>query len=271
MKNKNLVIYVFATLMLMSCGGGNSTRTAKIDGISFDSIVTDTTVRLLDGEADSPACHLRLSIQYAKGDKLAGMINDSLIHSGILTPDYLALGKESMNMKHAIDSFLTRYISDYLKEYAPLYKQDRENSPSYSTEYLVNTKTQNGRDGIVNYLADVYSYGGGAHGSQQTIVKNINTSNGQVLTLQDVFVPGFEHGLNEKILEELCDKYDAKDLEELREQGILMGIDVYPTDNFILEKDDIVFIYVEDEIAPHAVGEIRVSLPYSDLDHILKK
>ena len=40
---------------------------------------------------------------------------------------------------------------------------------------------------------------------------------------------------------------------------------------FILEKDDIVFIYVEDEIAPHAVGEIRVSLPYSDLDHILKK
>ena len=42
-------------------------------------------------------------------------------------------------------------------------------------------------------------------------------------------------------------------------------------DNFVLGKDEITFIYVEDEIAPHATGEIKVVIPYSDLDHILNQ
>ena len=46
--------------------------------------------------------------------------------------------------------------------------------------------------------------------------------------------------------------------------------EVYLSENFILGKDDITFIYGEDEIAPHAVGEIRVKVDLDDLKKFLK-
>lgn len=268
---KILFIAGLVILTLTGCGGDRNSRTAKIDGIEFDSIVADTTIRLVKDDAQSPTCHIRLNIQYAKGSKEAEAINNTLIHSGLLVPDYLALGKESMSMKHAVDSFISRFASDYLNDYAPLYRQDKNHSTSYNCEYIVNSSTRNGRDDVLCFVADTYMFGGGAHGSQQTIVRNIDTKTGKMIALEDVFVPGFEQGLCDKIVEQMCKKFDADDLEGLREQVIFEGIDPYPTDNFILGKDEITFIYVEDEIAPHAVGEISISLPYSDLKDLMKR
>ncbi len=270
MMKKTLAALAAGVALLCSCGGGEAT-TATVDGISFDSIVVDTTVQLIGDGSKSPECRIRLSMQYAKGDKRAALMNDSLLHSGLLVPDYLALGNEQLDFSHAVDSFVSRYAADYQRDYAPLYRQDQQNEASYNAEYRVTTRTQNGRDNVVCYLADVYTYGGGAHGNRQTIVKNINVETGHVMTLHDVFAPGFEQGLCEEIMKRLCKAYDAKGIEGLRQQGILVGIDLYPTDNFVLGKDEITFIYVEDEIAPHATGEIKVVIPYSDLDHILKQ
>lgn len=50
-----------------------------------------------------------------------------------------------------------------------------------------------------------------------------------------------------------------------------MGIDVYPSDNFIIGDKDITFIYAPDEIAYHAAGEIRVKISNSELEELLKK
>ncbi len=265
------MLWALALLLMASCHGGDSQHTARIDGMEFDSIVADTTIRLVADDGQSPTCHIRLNIQYAKGGKEAEALNDSLIHGGLLVPDYLALGKDRLSMQTAIDSFIKRSAADYLKDYAPLYRQDKEHAGSYMCEYVVNTSTRNGRDNVVNYIAETYMYGGGAHGTHQTIARNINPKTGHMLQLSDVFVPGYEQGLSNKIVEGICRIFDAENLDQLREQVIFEGVTPYPTDNFVLGKDDITFIYVEDEIAPHAAGEISVSIAYSDLDDLLKR
>lgn len=270
---KKIQITLLGALLLLtaSCGSGTTGKTASIDGMEFDSIVADTTFRLVEGDEQSPSCHIKLNIQYAKGGKEAQALNDSLIHGGLLVPDYLALGKERLAMQVAIDSFVKRYAADYMKDYAPLYRQDRDHASSYNCEYVVNTTTRNGRDNVVNYVVDSYFYGGGDHGTQQTIVRNIDINTGRTLRLADIFVPGYDQGLTDKIVERICEKFKAKNLDELRKQVVFEGIDPYPSDNFVLGKDEVTFIYVEDEIAPHAVGEISVALPYSELDDLMKR
>ena len=63
----------------------------------------------------------------------------------------------------------------------------------------------------------------------------------------------------------------VKTIDELRDKGVFDGIDVYATDNFIMGEKNMTFIYVEDEIAPHSMGEIRVVLDYGELNGIMKR
>ena len=161
---------MLSTILLMACGGGNST--ASFDGLEFDSIVIDTVAKL--GKAqDSPRCKLRLSIQYAKGEK-AQKFNDTLLRSGILAPDYFSLSDEKMSVKAIVDSFACRFVADYLRDYGTLYQADMAHADSYRYDLKVTTSTHNGGDDILNYVANIYTFGGGAHGINQTLVRNFD-------------------------------------------------------------------------------------------------
>lgn len=48
-------------------------------------------------------------------------------------------------------------------------------------------------------------------------------------------------------------------------------MDVYASENFIIGKKSITFIYSPDEIAFHAAGEIRVEISNSDIENLFKK
>ena len=61
---------------------------------------------------------------------------------------------------------------------------------------------------------------------------------------------------------QLCDDWEAEDMEELREQtGITMLGDLYLTNNFLLKNDSIEFLFNQYEIAPYAAGLISVTIP----------
>lgn len=265
---KKFLFALIATLLIASCGQKQG-QTARIDGVELDSVVVDTVINLTE-ETNSPQCKVSLSLQYFRKGKNAQKMNVSLLHAGILMPDYLSLGKESIPFEHAVDSFITRYVSDYKREYAPLYREDHEHRTAYNCTYEVKTKTQNSNDDIVNYVATIVTYGGGEHAIKQTIAKNFNVKTGQLLALGDIFVSGYEESLKDMMLKKLQDKFSANNLEELQKKYIFADHEVYIPENFILGKDKLTFIYCEDEIAPHNVGEIRVEFDKSDLNKFLK-
>ena len=50
-----------------------------------------------------------------------------------------------------------------------------------------------------------------------------------------------------------------------------MDMDPYVPENCILDNGEVTFIYCDTEIAPHAMGEIKVELDEKELKQILAK
>lgn len=271
MRKAAVTIIFLITLLTLSCscGGKSGSFFGGKDSLTFDSLKADSTL-WLTGDTTGPRCHVSLSITYAKG-KNAEIINDSIIRSGIISPDYFSLSSEKIGIREAVDSFVSRYISEYKKEYGELYKADKDNVISYNCEYEVKTSILDKSDKYLAYVADVYIYGGGAHGMSVKIVKNIDKASGKIMSLRNVFVPGYEHELNQLILRKLYKKFDVNNLNELHEKTVFLGIDVYPSENFIIGDQSIIFIYSPDEIAFHAAGEIVVEIDKDDLTSLLRK
>ena len=236
---------VLALLAVFSCGSNSGKGNNGKDSITFDSIKVDSTLSLGDEEG-APSCHVSLCLTYAKG-KNAGFINDSIIRSGILSPDYFSITQQKLT------------------------PEDKGHGASYDCEYIVKTRVIDDNEKYYNYLADIYNYGGGAHGISVVVARNIDAATGKIVSLKDMFVPGYEQELNALIVKALCEKYEVADLKALREKTIFMGIDVYAPDNFIIGNDGITFIYSSDEIACHAEGEIRATIKNKDLERLLRK
>lgn len=263
---RNIVCAFLGMVLLCACSGDKTT--VHFDGMEFDSVVIDSIVRLSKSN-DSPKCEVKLSIQYAKGEH-AQELNDTLLRSGILVPDYSSEESGLLDIKQATDSFVCKYLSDYLRDYGELYQEDTEHSTSYNCQYFVRTETRDGGNNVLNYIAHVYLFGGGEHGIKQTIVKNLDVKTGHLYTLDDVFVSGYETFIKEKIIDKLMAKYDVKSWDELREKYIFADGNVYIPDNFILDNDRLTFIYCEDEIASHDLGEIRVEFDKGDLKKYMR-
>lgn len=264
------VCLVFSVVsIIFSCGRLSNSNNEGNDSIMFDSIKMDSIVFLTE-DTTGPRCHISLCLTYAKG-KNSDYINDSVIRSGILCPDYFSITEKRISVSEAADSFITKYFNDYKNDYGSLYVADKEHKNSYNCEYIVRTHISQDAKDYYTYIANIYSYGGGAYGNSYVITKNIDKRNGKIALLKDIFVPGYEIELNDLIVKNLCKKYNIKDIYELNGKSIFKGIDVYPSDNFIINNNSITFIYAPDEIAYHELGEIRVDVNNSDLENLLKK
>jgi hypothetical protein len=261
-------ILLAAAIFTASCGGSTEKGGKANDSLTFDSIKVDSTLSLTEDTA-GPRCHVSLCLTYAKG-KNAEFINDSIIRSGILSPDYFSITSEKISPEMAVDSFVKRYLAEYKQDYGEMYKAVGGGA-SFNCDYIVKTYVLDDNDKYFTYMANVYTYGGGAHGNSVVIARNIDTATGKIVSLKDLFVPGYDKELTDLIVKALCDKYDVNGIEGLREKTIFYGIDAYTPDNFIIGKDGITFIYSSDEIACHAEGEIRVSVKNGDLERLLKK
>lgn len=263
---RDIVWAFLCGMLLCACGGDKAT--AHFDGVEFDSIVVDSVVSLGKSN-DAPKCEVKLSIQYAKGE-YAQQLNDTLLRSGILVPDYFSMSNGKLDVKQVVDSFVCKYLSDYVRDYGKLYQEDTEHGASYNCQYFVRTETHDGGNNVLNYIARIYLFGGGEHGITQTIVKNFDVKTGHLYTLDDVFVSGYEAFVKEKIIDRLAEKYDVKSLDELREKYIFADGNAYIPDNFILDEEGLTFIYCEDEIAPHDLGEIRVEFDKGELKKYMR-
>lgn len=272
MKGKSLILAAHATALLLLlaavAGCGSREKTVRVAGYEIDSVGIDTTVAL-GNAADAPKCELSLHLQYLKEAK-ARAINEKLLRDGMYVADYPLLSEADLNVPALADSFARRYLAEYRQEYGELYRNDTGHASAYNCTYRVHSRFEDGGDGIMNCIADIYTYGGGAHGIKQTIVHNIRTEDGSMADLQSLFKSESQDELKVLLTEQLCKQFKVKDINGLHELGIFADGRVYVSENFLLTKKDITFIYGEDEIAPHSVGEIRVSLSRSDLKKLMQ-
>jgi len=268
---KHLKTFFLATIcmfLIVACGG-NKIKHAKISGVDLIDITKDTTV-LLTSQANSPRMTLHLNLQCAADGEKSAQLNDVLLSNGVLFRDFIPTGRE-LTPQQAVDSMAEMYAKDYQREYGALYRVDPSHPESYNYTYSAETETTNGAKNIVNYISHIIIKGGDAHEIKQTVVSNIDYKENKLVTLVSLFDEDGIDALKDIIVNQLQKQFKKHSLQELSAEGIFADGMPYVSDNFIYEDDGITFIYCEDEIAPHDIGEIRVKVKNNELKKLWKK
>ena len=237
-------------------------------GIRLDTIEVEHSAPLLPDSAVTPQCHLSLSLITIANEELKS-INDSLIRCGILSPEYLSLTDMSLSPQVAVDSFVARYVSDYQTFYAGIYNEEQDDNTA-QLSLKMTTSIKEGTDSTLVYQAHITNSQGDVCIDYNKYV-NINLHSLKLLTLDDIFVHGYERALCEAIGSKLLKQTGFKDMAQLHQGGYFSNIPIYATNNFIFEDKSITFVYVMGEIADRDKGEIQVEVNLSDIKTLLRK
>ena len=258
---KKFTFTALLACMILACS------TEIEDTIVFENAIADKEVKLSNDEG-SPVCAVHLQIATAteeNGHK--GEVVNRIIQKRLLN-------MEELTMQQAVDSFANTYTSTYRHNLLPLYNQDRADTAKrtwYEYHYVITSEARQGSKSTMAFIATTDYYEGGAHSVNQRIAMNFDMQTGRLMGLNDIFVPGYENLLNAVLQKALCEKMGVANLSSLRQKGYLVGIQMFPSENFILEDETISFIYNPSEIAPHTLGETELVIPLSDLEQILRK
>lgn len=259
---KKTVISIAVALTVAACSGGSS---SGVGGTDYTTVKSEKTVNISQ-EQGSPQCRVSLSLAAAKGSAQAKSINEAIACQ--------LLNLEGVDdLQLAADSFAGKYTSDYQKNMAPLYREDR-NDPEkrawYEYHYNISGEAKSGRKDVTVYTAIIDYYEGGAHGINQKLIMNFDEKSGQLLTLSDVFVPGYETTLNELLLQKLIEKAGAKDVADLKARGYLYAMEMFAPENFSLDEEEVTFVYNPYELASYEKGLIEITLENDELEAIWK-
>ncbi|MBQ8989920.1 MAG: DUF3298 domain-containing protein [Prevotella sp.] len=260
MDKKYFILFLSFFLLLAGCKGSDENE------VEFQTVVTDKSV-VLSNETLSPTCTVHLQLEEATE---ANGHRGELINATVMKR---LLDREEATMKLAADAFAEDYTSTYKTTMLPLYNQDRADTTKrawYQYHYIIDSSTQKGSKGTVVYLATVDYYEGGAHGINQLLTLNFEAKTGRLLTLSDIFVPGYEQSLKNVLFKALKAKTACGTLTALHEKGYLNSMDIFPSENFILGEETITFVYNPYEIAPYALGSTELIIPFSDIEKLLK-
>jgi hypothetical protein len=265
-----LAVLLTVGSLLFSCG--NKAGDDRMGNIELDSVVTDQTVHLF-GDTANPACYLKINIAYAK-KSTDDILTDSLNYFIVNT----CFGERfaGLSAKEAMAQYSKDYIDRYQEEIGPLFQADKDSGTDFTTagSWYSYYRSMEGSVQFYEKSLLVYKfyydeYTGGAHGMRAATFLNIDLATKRPLTLDDIFTGEYKDSLTDLIWNQLMTDNDAKSHEELEEMGFGSTGEIVPTDNFYLDKDGITFYYNVYDIAPYAVGETKVTIPFDALDHLL--
>ena len=266
-KMRNLLLVIVLTLLASGCDDSHN-NLAKKYGLRIISFAIDSTTYLANN-AHSPKCEVSIQMQCMRG-KNAPKINQTLIQSGFLVTNSLSQTNESTDMEKALRTFVSQYMNEYINTYGPLYRADSVNPTTYNRRYQLKSELQNNQKDILTYIIYLSTAAGSSQTSNQTIAKNFNLKTGELISLSDLFIEGYEESLKDIILKKLQRRLKNHRTGYQTQDGSLTDGDFYITDNYVIGKNKITFIYCEDEIAPHECGEMRIDLSKSELKKYLK-
>lgn len=263
---------------LQGCDNVAAVRSARIS-----SIKTDTIVSLKDGDEASPECSVSIHYTYLKpsdgSDTVSATINSKL--QGIAFGD--SYGK--MSPEEAVHAISEKYISDYRKDFAKFYEADLHNGAKpedipawYSHEYRITSELNLKADSVWNFSVNTFTDTGGAHPYTAIKWANLLAEDGKLLTKNMVFRKDKEKEIVGLILKHLIDEVNRRlctdtitSAEGLRRNGALLDVDLYVPENFLLLGDRVSFLYNSYDIAPYAMGEFVIDVPYSEIGTMLKR
>lgn len=191
-KMRNLLLVFVLALFASGCDD-NHNNMLKRYGLQAIYFAIDSTTYLANN-VHSPKCEVSIQMQCMRGNN-APKINQALIQSGFLVTNSLSQTNESTDMEKALRTFVSQYMDEYINTYGPLYRADLTNLTTYNRHYQLKSELQNNQKDILTYIIYLSTAAGTLQTSNQTIVKNFNLKTGELITLSDLFIEGYEESV----------------------------------------------------------------------------
>jgi hypothetical protein len=164
--------------------------------------------------------------------------------------------------KNSVEEMGKEFITDYDKfydevEYKRPWFQEKKDSVIVQT------------DSYIGFKSNFASYTGGAHGIYYTIFNNYDVKKNRELLLTHFINKENIVDLN-RIAEEIFRKDEGISVTHSLSDGYFFENGVFSLpNNFILERDRILFLYNVYEIKPYVSGQTTLTIPYDSLPNML--
>ena len=213
--------------------------------LKYDTVSVNITNNVLE-EKQYP--------RYAITANLVFTGNDSI--DAVLTQRIFGLSGEPHDlMTHLSDSLSEIYTTELTEFYSYADEEAMDMEYNYDITCLPISQTA---DSVLSFYYSLETYVGGAHGSYDGYYMNFSIRDGHLIKLSEVY----EGDPCPEILHSLLEMTGCSSEEELIDKtSILMLGNLYPTENFLMKGDCILFRYNTYEIAPYSTGAIEVIIP----------
>lgn len=170
---------------------------------------------------------------------------------------------ETTDIEYAMKAYNSRSV-DFYRQDNEDYLEDVEDEWGFMMNWSesIDGNFLEPYDGMASYLKYSYGYSGGAHGMDALTCRTFDLKTGREIFEEDLFKPGYEDRLTEVLRTNL--------LSSIEDQNMLFETDITPSDNFYLTSEGITYIYQRYEIGPYAIGIIKVTIPWKEIQDIIR-
>lgn len=219
---------------------------------------------LNEGAADSITVDINVAYpESGLSASAAGNMSKALT-SRLFGEQYAALSPEE-----AIECYTSDAVTEYRETNLPLLQSAMEQDLPHavlSWEDYTYGEVAGGHKDVISYLITKYSYTGGAHGMTALTSLNFDRKTGTLLTEGDFFTEGYEEPLSALLTSHL-----EGSLGENVDTSMLFVKEISPNGNFKVSADGVTYIYNQYEIGPYVLGAIKVTVPWDEIEGLIRK
>ncbi|QDK96721.1 DUF3298 domain-containing protein [Acinetobacter tandoii] len=173
---------------------------------------------------------------------------------------------QAATVKQQLEQQLQPYTQTFLK----LDQEIKALSSNHKISVMIKPTILNAKGPLVTVVLNTSSYLGGAHGSSSQQYYNFDLEKQKLVQLNEVLAPNqlaaLENQAHEAFKTWVIESKLANDVSEY-EQAWKFKL----SDNYYLSQQGLILQYGEYEIGPYVVGLPRLTIPYDQLQTILKK
>ncbi len=228
----------------------------------------ENAIRKLTKDPKSPAASVNLAILVPDGTGIPAVVADSV--SRIMQKTFNETADYQVS-KGTPEALLTSIKSEFLDNYSNSNEELYKEMPGASYEWVLLKCTHiiYNDDHKLSFYNSSYTFTGGAHGQGTQEFTTVNLKTGKIITLNDLFKPGYENQLTPLLTNKLHQNLKLPAGGKLNDAGYFVD-EIKPNDNFYVNGQGIGFYYNQYDIAPYSSGPTDIFLTREELKGLLR-
>lgn len=186
--------------------------------------------------------------------------------------DFQIFAKEEINTNYILKNILKKY-EEFDSNYKTLQEELKTEDPEIASRLIYTYdeayQFKHFKD-FITLTRNITYYTGGAHSNYSTLHFNYSLKDKKRITLKDIISNNDD--LMKKAEEKFRTLYKIPKNVSINTTGFQFPDGVFTlSDNYLIEKDGISFLWNTYEIAAYAYGQITLKLTYAELEGLLNK